>query len=106
MAALFNHKNQDEKHIEDSHLNTELFDESQLLHTLIDNIPDFIFIKDRSSKFILANHKLASTHGLKSGKQMIGKTDQNRRIPQYLQATRDRVFAQIEQTLNSSTAVK
>jgi len=34
------------------------------------------------------------------------KTDQKRRIPQYLQTTRDRVFVIIEQILNNSTAVQ
>jgi PAS domain S-box-containing protein len=57
------------------HPDTELFDEGKLLHTLIDNMPDHIYIKDRSSKFILANQKIASTHGLKSGSEMIGKSD-------------------------------
>ena len=54
---------------------TRSFDEGKLLHTLIDNMPDHIYIKDRSSKFILANQKIARTHGLRSGKEMIGKSD-------------------------------
>jgi PAS domain S-box-containing protein len=54
---------------------TGSFDEGRLLHTLIDNMPDHIYIKDRSSKFILANQKIARTHGLRSGKEMIGKSD-------------------------------
>ena len=56
-------------------LDPESFDEGQLLHTLIDNMPDHIYIKDRSSKFILANQTIANTHGLKSGSDMIGKSD-------------------------------
>ncbi len=52
-----------------------LFDEHQLLHTLIDNMPDFIYIKDRSSRFILANKRLANSHGLQSGEQVVGKSD-------------------------------
>ncbi len=75
MAALLHHKNSGKEPGENTHLDAELFDEHQLLHAIIDNMPDFIYIKDRSSKFILANQKLARTQGLKSGKQMIGKTD-------------------------------
>ncbi len=53
----------------------ETYDQGHLLHTLIDNMPDFIYIKDRSSRFILANKKAASNHGLESGSQLIGTTD-------------------------------
>lgn len=56
-------------------LDPDHFDEGQLLHTLIDSMPDHIYIKDRSSKFILANQTIADTHGLKSGSDMIGKSD-------------------------------
>lgn len=53
----------------------EGFSERDLLLALIDHMPDFIYIKDRDSKFILANKKLADTHGLESGMQMSGKSD-------------------------------
>jgi PAS domain S-box-containing protein len=52
-----------------------LFDEKHLLYTLIDNMPDFIYIKDRDSKFIVANQKIMDVHGLKSRDQLIGKSD-------------------------------
>jgi len=53
----------------------QLFDEKQLLYTLIDNMPDFIYIKDTDSNFIVANQKIMNVHGLKSRDQLIGKSD-------------------------------
>ena len=53
----------------------QLFDEKHLLYTLIDNMPDFIYIKDTDSKFIVANQKIMDVHGLKSREQLIGKSD-------------------------------
>ncbi len=52
-----------------------LFDEKQLLYTLIDNMPDFIYIKDTESKFIVANQKLLDVHDLKYRDKLIGKSD-------------------------------
>ncbi len=53
----------------------QLFDEKHLLYTLIDNMPDFIYIKDTDSHFIVANQKLIDVHNLKSRDQLIGKSD-------------------------------
>ncbi len=53
----------------------QLFDEKHLLYTLIDNMPDFIYLKDRDSKFIVANQKIMEVHGLQSREQLIGKSD-------------------------------
>jgi len=57
------------------HPRNHLFFEENLLYTLIDNMPDFIYIKDKKSRFIIANKKLADVHGLKSPRMMTGKTD-------------------------------
>ncbi len=46
-----------------------------LLYTLIDNMPDWIYIKDRESKFILANKHMANSHGIENPEVMNGKTD-------------------------------
>ncbi len=46
-----------------------------LLHTLIDNMPDWIYIKDRESKYILVNKHMANSHGIKDPEVMNGKTD-------------------------------
>jgi len=53
----------------------QFFLENNLLHTLIDNMPDYIYIKDKESRFIRSNQKIANVHGLKSPHQMEGKTD-------------------------------
>ncbi|MBN2323375.1 MAG: PAS domain S-box protein [Spirochaetes bacterium] len=53
----------------------ELESERNLLRTLIDNIPDFIWIKDKESRFILANMAVANILGLESPDRLIGKSD-------------------------------
>ena len=61
---------------EQNEIGTEqLFDEKHLLYTLIDNMPDFIYLKDTDSKFIVANQKIIDVHGLKTRDQLIGKSD-------------------------------
>ena len=39
-------------------------EEDGLLHTLIDSMPDWIYIKDRDSRYILTNKHLARNHGI------------------------------------------
>lgn len=45
------------------------------LYTLMDSMPDWIYIKDRESRFILANKHMARNHGIKNPGEMTGKTD-------------------------------
>ncbi len=45
-----------------------------LLQALIDNIPDFIFVKDANSKFVIANSAITDAYGLELD-GLIGKTD-------------------------------
>jgi PAS domain S-box-containing protein len=52
-------------------LNTE----RQVLRTLIDNIPDYMFVKDTQSRFVVANTALAAKIGMKSSEELIGKTE-------------------------------
>jgi PAS domain S-box-containing protein len=49
--------------------------ERQLLHTLMDNVPDSIYFKDSSSRFIRVNRAWASRRALNSPDEVIGKTD-------------------------------
>ncbi len=51
------------------------FSDSNILYTLIDSLPEFIYIKDDESKFVLANKKLAQKLGRKSGIELVGKAD-------------------------------
>jgi PAS domain S-box-containing protein len=52
-----------------------LIEERHLLHTLMDNVPDVIYFKDRESRFTLSNKALAKLFGLSNPEQAVGKTD-------------------------------
>jgi len=49
--------------------------ERDLLKTIIDNLPDVVFAKDRAGRFILANKALLTILGVDSMADVIGKTD-------------------------------
>ncbi len=53
----------------------EFFSKENQLRTLIDNIPDFIYIKNEKSQFIVANKFLADVLGNKNPKDMEGLSD-------------------------------
>lgn len=49
--------------------------ERNLLRTLIDNLPDVVYVKDRDSRFVLANQAVIRRLGLSRVDDVIGKTD-------------------------------
>ena len=49
--------------------------ERDLLLTLIDNLPDYIFAKDASGRFTMVNKTLLKDLGAESWDQIVGKTD-------------------------------
>jgi len=53
----------------------KLAEEHNLLRTLIDNLPEFIYVKDTDSKFVIANKGVANFMGAKSIEDLIDKTD-------------------------------
>jgi PAS domain S-box-containing protein len=53
----------------------ELARERTLLRTLLDLLPDSIYVKDRDSRFMAANAACARDMGAASGGDLIGKTD-------------------------------
>src|ERR1700732_3958218 len=54
-----------------------LASERHLLSTLMDNLPDRIYFKDRESRFILVNHLFLCRAGFKEQSEIIGKTDKD-----------------------------
>ena len=49
--------------------------EHDLLRALIDNMPDYIYVKDTGSRFIVANRALAKLVGAKNPEDLLGKSD-------------------------------
>ena len=54
-----------------------LMRERNLLRTLIDNLPDYIFVKDLNRRFVTANNAVARLMGRKSPDELIGKRDED-----------------------------
>jgi PAS domain S-box-containing protein len=52
-----------------------LSEERRTLRVLIDNVPDFMYVKDERSCFVVANASLAKSIGVKSPADLLGKTD-------------------------------
>jgi len=52
-----------------------LSEERRLLRTLIDNVPDYIYVKDAASRFVVVNHAVAKLVGAKTSEELLGKTD-------------------------------
>ncbi|GAK54051.1 signal transduction histidine kinase [Candidatus Moduliflexus flocculans] len=49
--------------------------ERNLLTTLIDTLPDYIYFKDTAGRFLLANRAVAWMMGARDPKELLGKTD-------------------------------
>jgi PAS domain S-box-containing protein len=55
--------------------NQTILDERNQLKTLINNIPDQVFIKDKKCRFIVVNNKTIEQLGKKHEKEILNKTD-------------------------------
>ena len=55
--------------------NTQLVQQRDLLRTLIDNLPDLIFVKDRQSRFLINNLAHVRAMGATRPDEVTGKTD-------------------------------
>ena len=58
-----------------------LAEERNLLRTLIDNLPDQVFVKDQQSRFIIANVATARHLGFSSPDMLVGKSDFDLNMP-------------------------
>jgi len=52
-----------------------LDNERRMLRALIDNIPDFMYVKDAESRFVVSNLHLAHSVGTETPEELLGKTD-------------------------------
>ncbi len=64
--------NTDRKRIED-----RLRHQHNLLRTLIDNLPDYIYVKDLDRRFLAANPAMARLMGVTTPNQLLGKRDED-----------------------------
>lgn len=60
--------------------------ERQILRALIDNVPDYMYVKDSDCRFLLANMAVAKQMGAKGPEELLGKTDFDF-YPRHLAAT-------------------
>ncbi|MGC1620865.1 MAG: response regulator [Candidatus Acidiferrum sp.] len=52
-----------------------LSEERKVLRALIDNVPDFMYVKDLDCRFVVANLSVARQMGAKTPEELIGKSD-------------------------------
>jgi phosphoserine phosphatase RsbU/P len=71
---------------ERAEMESALARERFLLKTLMDNLPDHIYFKDRESRFIAANRAMVALFGLEDPAQVLGKTDADLFTPEHAQA--------------------
>jgi sigma-B regulation protein RsbU (phosphoserine phosphatase) len=71
---------------ERSEMEDALARERFLLKTLMDNLPDNIYFKDRESRFIAANRAMVAWFGLVDPAYVLGKTDADLFAPEHAQA--------------------
>lgn len=55
--------------------NAVLDRERKTLRAFIDNVPDLMYVKDRESRFLIANREVARRMGAESAEDLIGRTD-------------------------------
>src|ERR1700737_510472 len=65
----------------------ELARERDLLHTLMDNVPDFIYFKDTAGRFTTINRALARALGISKPEDALGETDFDYFAEAYAQRT-------------------
>ena len=71
---------------ERSEMENALAQERFLLKTLMDNLPDHIYFKDRASRFIAVNRAMVALFGLEDPADVLGKTDADLFAPEHAHA--------------------
>jgi PAS domain S-box-containing protein len=101
MNAKKEERNQSARYKE---LQQRLESERLLLQTLIDNVPDHIFQKDREGRYLLVNRSLANDVGARDPTDIIGKTDRDVFAPEIADnfISDDRVVVESEKPLFNS----
>jgi PAS domain S-box-containing protein len=66
----------------------EVFDERELFRILMETVPDFIYFKDRSGRFLRISRALAQRYGCEPS-EAVGKTDFDFYEPEHAQAFQD-----------------
>ncbi len=59
------------------HMEETLEQERNLLRTLVDHLPDMIYVKDTAGRFVLANQATAQVMGADTPQALLGKTDRD-----------------------------
>ena len=79
----------------------DLARQGNLLRTLIDTLPDFIYVKDTASRFLAANIAMAHSLGVNDPAELVGKTDFDYSQPDLAEA----YFAEEQQVMRTGKAV-
>lgn len=61
--------------------------DSTLVRAFLENVPDFVYFKDRDSRFIAVSNSKAAVHG-HSPEEMVGKSDADFLVPEHAQWSR------------------
>jgi PAS domain S-box-containing protein len=80
-----------------------LAQERNMLRTVIDNLPDFIYVKDRQGRFLVANRAVARAIGVQGPEGLLGKSDfdfQSKEMAEHFYADDQRVMDSGEPLVN------
>ncbi|MDI6449564.1 PAS domain S-box protein [Anaerobaca lacustris] len=61
--------------VEASRAERERAEEQTLLRTLIENLPDAVYVKDRQGRFVLCNRQVLGRKGVATVEEIVGRTD-------------------------------
>ena len=81
----------------------------QLLRTVLDTLPDYVYIKDVESRFLFANDAVYRSMGVKNSDELIGKTDFDfhpQELAQQYYADEQELFSSGQALINREEPVK